>query len=175
MLSKLNMNNIMAIACLLLMTQCSHQAIRSGPGVESVMRRYEVYTSDDIRRSIEAGIRLRDTGKPPSELASMHLELAVLYSHHNNAEPDYEKALSELAEYIAAEPEKGREVVIVNWQHLLKEVVRLESSSEDSSEKMDSLKKEVARLRKQNTDLSEKLDLLKNLDIELEEKKRLSR
>jgi len=155
-----------------------HQTIepplRQDASVESILQRYQTIEPAEIKSTIEALNERRKKNHQIPASSQEHLELAFLYSHYNNPQPDYKRALDELIIYTSVDSELSRRAVIKNWLHMLKEIQRLDSSNKEcKKEEMDFLRKEVAKLREENAAMSEKLNQLKNLDIELEEKKRL--
>lgn len=78
-----------------------------------------------------------------------HLRLAVLLSHYKNPRPDYQRALKELDLYLLSARDEDK-AVLLSFQSLLKEVIRLD---------------------REGKELKKKLELLKSLDIDIEKKR----
>ena len=85
------------------------------------------------------------------EVARAHLELAFLYSCHQNKSPDYERALGELNIYLETNPGAARDHIIGDRLSLLKKMVAL---------------------RKSNSEMKETLEKLKALDLEMERQRK---
>ncbi len=94
-----------------------------------------------------------------------HLQLALLYSSHNNLFPNYHLALKELEAYVSLNPARGSKAEIRRLVASLREIVRL---SEDN----EVLKQKIEQLKKENKELKGTIEELKNLDIKIEEKRK---
>ena len=143
---------------IIMLSQCAYKPLRQDTSLESILLKYQTIEPAEIKRTIEALNERRKKNYNVPASSQEHLELAFLYSHYNNPQPDYKRALDELIIYTSVDSELSRRALIKNWLRMLKEIQMLDSSNEECREK--------------NADMREKLNQLKNLDIELEEKKR---
>jgi chromosome segregation ATPase len=121
-----------------------------------------------------------------------HLQLAQLYSNHNNPRRNYHKALEHLEAYCALE-DFAADAETQNWLTALKEIDRLSKEVAQIQDQLEKSKKsrlalkrtnrnltlEEIKLREKNRKLEESnhklqkaIEMLKNLDQRLEEKRK---
>jgi len=134
-----------------------------------------------------------------AETKKAHLELARLYSNHNNPQRNYQKAFEHLRTYVAIADSSINEETL-NWMAALKEIDRLSETITRLSDEITQAQKELEesnqatlalqrtnqkltreeiKLREKNRKLEESnqklektIEMLKNLDQRLEEKRR---
>jgi hypothetical protein len=118
--------------------------------------------------------------------AKYHLQLAWLYSNHENPKIDYRKALEQFELYLSLVPEKAQTDEIQNWLSVLRALDRLERENDETrlaledqnkknqilQENMENLRERNASLEEVNTDLKKAIERLKNLNLQVEKKKK---
>ena len=129
---------------------------------------------------------------PSSKTKKAHLELARLYSNHNNHRRNYYKAMKHLEAYVNLEDSAADDETL-DWLAALKEITRLSKEIRQVKKKLKKsntsrtaltktnrkLTREEIKLREKNRQLEESnqklqktIKMLKNLDQRLEEKRR---
>jgi hypothetical protein len=120
--------------------------------------------------------------------AQSRLSLALLYSHHDNPTPDYRRALEKIREYLLLNPEGGRTAQVLYLMALLEEIDNmthlcavLRQTLGDLSRENGTLRERNEQLRKKNGalvadngELKEVIEGLKNLEIQLEQERKLN-
>ncbi len=151
------------------------------------------------------GPRVQEPAREPAEASSAakaHLALARSYLSYRNPELNYPGAYREIKIYLSMAPESVTDD-LRNWAAALEEMERLRRRGEDlgkknaalqrqieklqvTQEKLQNnlektqetaraLREEVAGLKETNNKLKETLEQLKNLDLQMEEKRRIFR
>ncbi len=145
----------------------------------------EVHSASQIKSEI---IRLEKAVKietSPRTKAKLLFNLALLYSHQKNPDPDYRKALSKLKEFSFLDPEGGKTVQVQYMSTLLHKIVELENkynkaeagikglrkTIKESKQNSEKLKNRCEELAKENQEIKKIIDKLTHLDIQLEKKR----
>ena len=184
---KMNLAVFLAIVCL--PTACFHttNVTKTSPASTSTPAKSGQYTQEIVRLN-----HVVRQNSQPARVKMAHLELAKLYTDHNNRQRNYRKALEHLEAYIILE-DSAADTDTMNWMAALKEIDRLSKEItlvERKLKKTDKAKmalkktnrkltREEIKLRKKNRQLGESnqklqktIEMLKNLDQRLEEKRR---
>ena len=110
-------------------------------------------------------------GEQPDHVKA-HLQLAKLYSHHKNPNPDYLLALKELESYISHDTEGGKADEIQNWLAVLRKLKKItDENNQITQEHLDTNAK-MEQLIKENQDMKKTVEQLESLDIRIEEKRK---
>jgi hypothetical protein len=132
--------------------------------------------------------RLEETIKTETNSTSkakLLFNLALLYSHHKNPDPNYRKALSKLEEYTLLDPEGGETTFVQYLTALLHKIVtienkydkseagikRLKNIIKESKQNTEKLRNKYENLVRENQEIKIIIDKLTHLDIQLEKKR----
>lgn len=105
---------------------------------------------------------------PPGEKL---LQLSLLYSHKSNPEPDYNKALNILNQYIAETPKHEQFEFADYIGSLLEEIIKQTRAVTSQKRALRKERREKVSLVEKNKDLQKKINSLKKLDIRLEKQR----
>ncbi len=160
-----------------------------------INKRYAHYPPEQISRELSA---LEEQVKKDSGTylqATLYLQMALLYVHHNNPERDYGRAEEALGHYMALEPEGAAVNELQNWIIALQEVKRVhleletlkaqhaarrfgtatEEEQKLLSEENIILNQEIERLQSLVDKLRGDIEKLSQLDMTLEKKRKINR
>jgi chromosome segregation ATPase len=184
---KMNLPLFLAIA--FVMSACSHTINASKDDSAST---YAPTADDSCSREIVELNQVVKQNPPSSNTKKAHLELARLYSNHNNHRRNYYKAMQHLEAYVNLENSAADDEML-DWLAALKEIDRLSKEIRQVEKKLKKsntsrtaltktnrkLTREEIKLRERNRQLEESnqklqktIKMLKNLDQRLEEKRR---
>ncbi len=147
---------------------------------------------------LEDSLKKNKNAEQKVPTAETYLYLSLLYSHSNNPEPDFDKAINALDQYeklsqpqknIRLEiqhikkllnatncPERVQEVTDKNREtYLQKANMSLVKDKEALQHQCTTLRQEIDILTKENQTMKNLINQLKQLDIEIEQKKRAIR
>ncbi|MBI5666058.1 MAG: hypothetical protein HZC49_13370 [Nitrospirae bacterium] len=183
---------IFILISVIMASQCAtYKIIQRDLPIAVVYAEYSDLQPGAFKNEIEKTIRAANEMSDASAAAHTYLKLAVLYAHYRNPAPDYHSAVSTIEMYASLNPYEGNRDMVQNWRRLLEEISALQDSkaalqekaekSRLEAERLDAenkalsekYRKEIDRLDAENKDLIEKLKQLKDIDIELEEKRKL--
>ena len=183
------LNLLVFLALVFVMTACSH-TMNSSKG-ESAST-YAPTAGDSYAREMDELNKVVKQNPPSSRTKKAHLELARLYSNHNNQRRNYYKAMKHLEAYVNLE-DSAADNETMDWLAALKEINRLSKEIRQVKKQLKKsnrsraaltktnrkLTREEIKLRKKNRQLEESnqklhktIEMLKNLDQRLEEKRR---
>ena len=183
------MNLLVCLALVFVMTACSHTTNTSK--VDSASTKAPA-AGDPYAREIDTLNQVVKQNPPSSRAKKAHLELARLYSNHNNQRRNYYKAMKHLEAYVSLEDSAANDEA-KDWLAALKEINRLSKEIRQVKKQLKKsnrsraaltktnrkLTREEIKLRKKNRQLEESnqklqktIEMLKNLDQRLEEKRR---
>ncbi|MFP3982312.1 MAG: hypothetical protein ACLFV2_01285 [Desulfurivibrionaceae bacterium] len=193
---RLSLREIFLLACIVFSTfGCAQQHLFC-----DIPEHYLAMPADQIKEEISL-LEKRIAAGPGSStqeklLPEDYYNLALLYSHHNNASPDYSKALKALDRYTRNIPPHRKEYDVIYLENLLKDLeglvqikkgyvqlqgehIELEENYaelrrllDELIQEYDNLMQEHGNLIQEHRDTKETLEQLKRLDIWLEQKKR---
>lgn len=155
-----------SLSIILFLTGC-HQVIQPRG-----LSMHDITHPDNFKGEIQSLNEHAKTTSNDSERAKIHLKLAALYSHYKNPNPDYSRALKELEEYIALNPEGGKRTEVQNWLAVLHTLKRERKTKERLELNNRKLKSEIDRVENEKKLMEETIEKLKHLDIRLEEKRK---
>jgi chromosome segregation ATPase len=183
------MNLPVLLALVFVMTACSHTMNSSQEDPASTHAPAE---GDPYAQGIVELNQVVKQNPPSSKTKKAHLELARLYSNHNNQRRNYYKAMKHLEAYVNQE-DSAADNETLDWLAALKEINRLSKEIRQVKKQLKKsnrsraaltktnrkLTREEIKLREKNRQLEESnqklhktIEMLKNLDQRLEEKRR---
>lgn len=145
---------------------CAQQQLQMHTTPNNIILKPEDFSKEIARLG---AIAKRD-GQP--DHVKVHLQLAKLYSHHKNPNPDYLLALKELESYISHDTEGGKADEIQNWLAVLRRLKMIIDEKNQIAREHQDTNAKMEQIIKENQDMKKTVEQLESLDIRIEEKRK---
>ncbi|HAG51089.1 MAG: hypothetical protein A2X87_08490 [Deltaproteobacteria bacterium GWC2_42_51] len=126
---------------------------------------YPVLNPEDFSKEIARLESIIQAENDLSKVTKAHQQLAVLYLHYKNPNPDYVNAIKHLEIYVTLSQRGGKTEEVQSLLSLLRAFNENKLLGHESKNRIDQLIKE-------NQELKKTVEQLQSLDIKMEEKRR---
>lgn len=130
---------------------------------------YPVLNPEDFLKEIERMESIIQTENDLSKVTKAHQQLAVLYLHYKNPNPDYLNTLKHLEIYATLSPRGGKTEEVQSLLALLRAFKKIDDENKLLGQES---KNRIDQLIKENQELKKTVEQLQSLDIKMEEKRR---
>jgi len=145
---------------------CAQQQLQTHTTPNNIILKPEDFSKEIARLGA-----ITKRGEQPDHI-KVHLQLAKLYSHHKNPNPDYLLALKELESYISHDTEGGKADEIQNWLAVLRRLKMIIDEKNQIAQEHQDTNAKMEQIIKENQDMKKTVEQLESLDIRIEEKRK---
>lgn len=139
---------------------------------------YQTLKKEDVAAEITRLEEAVKNANVNSRISNLYLELAQLYSHYNNPDPDYHRSLELFEKYLLLNPHSWNYDEVHYLKNIIQQLVTVEKKSKAIEKQAaslkgnnDKLKDEKKKLTSENQEMQEAIEKLKLLEYKLEEKR----